>query len=66
MRKPSKPARNESRAEYNFADGERGKYARRFAQETNVVILDPDVAKKFPNSRSVNASLRKLIHLQNR
>jgi hypothetical protein len=49
------------REEYDFSQGERGKYARRFAQGTNVVVLDPDVAKKFPNSKSVNASLRKLI-----
>jgi hypothetical protein len=47
--------------EYDFSQGERGKYARRSAQGTNVVVLDPDVAKKFPNSKSVNASLRKLI-----
>jgi hypothetical protein len=49
------------REEYDFSQGERGKYARRYAQGTNVVVLDPDVAKKFPNSKSVNASLRKLI-----
>lgn len=61
MKKSSKPTRNEMREEYDFSQGERGKYARRFGQGTNVVILDPDVAKKFPNSKSVNASLRKLI-----
>ena len=59
--KPSKPTRNGMREEHEFSQGERGKYARRFAQGTNVVVLDPDVAKKFPNAKSVNASLRKLI-----
>ena len=49
------------RDEYDFSQGERRKYARRHAQGTNVVVLDPDVAKKFPNSKSVNVSLRKLI-----
>lgn len=49
------------RDEYDFPQGERGKYARRYAQGTNVVVLDPDVAKVFSNSRSVNASLRKII-----
>jgi len=45
----------------DFSQGERGKYARRYAQGTNVVILEPDVAKVFSNSKSVNASLRKII-----
>jgi hypothetical protein len=49
------------REEYDFSQGERGKYTRRYAQGTNVVMLDPDVAKVFPNSKKVNASLRKLI-----
>jgi hypothetical protein len=49
------------REEYDFSRRARGKYARRSAQGTNVVVLDADVAKKFPNSKSVNASLRKLI-----
>lgn len=48
-------------AEYDFSQGERGKYARRYAQGTNVVILDPDVAKVFPTSKAVNLSLRKVI-----
>ena len=61
MKKATKPERNGIRAEYDFSQGERGKYARRSAQGTNVVVLDPDVAKKFPDSKSVNASLRKLI-----
>lgn len=49
------------RNEYDLSQSERGKYARRYAEGTNVVVLDPDVAKKFPNSKSVNVSLRKLI-----
>jgi hypothetical protein len=52
------------RDEYDFSPGERGKYARRYAQGTNVVVLDPDVAKVFPNSKSVNVSLRKIIRQQ--
>lgn len=46
--------------EYDFANGIRGKYARRFAEGSNVVILDPDVARRFPDSASVNAALRRL------
>ncbi len=63
-KKPSKPARNDMREEYDFAQGERGKYARRYAEGTNVVILEPDVAKVFRDSKTVNASLRKLIRRQ--
>jgi hypothetical protein len=40
--------------------GVRGKYARRYAQGTNVVVLEPDVAKVFPSAEAVNDSLRAL------
>lgn len=49
--------------EYDFRGGVRGKYASRYAQGTNVVVLSPDVAKVFPNSEAVNTALRKLIEL---
>jgi hypothetical protein len=41
----------------------RGKYARRYAEGTNVVLLAPDVARVFKNSDAVNAALRGLIEL---
>lgn len=44
--------------EYDFSKGVRGKYAKRYAEGTNVVLLDPDVAKVFPDSQSVNEALR--------
>ncbi len=47
-------------AEYDFSGGERGKYAKRNAHGTNVVVLEPDVAKLFPDSKTVNRSLRGL------
>ena len=51
--------------EYDFTAGDfrrgvRGKYADRYAQGTNLVLLDPDVAKLFPNSAAVNRALRAL------
>ena len=49
--------------EYDFGGGVRGKYASRYAEGTNVVVLSPDVAKVFPNSEAVNTALRKLIEL---
>jgi hypothetical protein len=64
MKKSIKPARNGTRDEYDFSRGERGKYARRYSEGTNLVVLDPDVAKAFPTSRKVNASLRKLIRAE--
>jgi hypothetical protein len=47
--------------EYDFSKGVRGKYAKRYAEGTNVVVLEPDVAKAFPNSKSVNRALRSLV-----
>jgi hypothetical protein len=44
--------------EYDFQGGVRGKYAKRFAEGSNVVLLAPDVAKLFPDSESVNRALR--------
>jgi hypothetical protein len=65
MKKTSnKSARKPMRNEYDFSQGERGKYARRSAQGTNVVVLEPDVAKVFSNSKAVNVSLRKIIRQQ--
>lgn len=48
------------RDHYDFTGGIRGKYAGRYAEGTNVVILDPDVAAMFPDRESVNAALRAL------
>jgi uncharacterized DUF497 family protein len=65
MKKGSnKSARKPMRDEYDFSQGERGKYARRYAQGANVVALEPDVAKVFSDSKSVNVSLRRIIRKQ--
>ncbi len=39
--------------------GERGKYAKRYREGTNVALIDPDLHKLFPDSESVNRALRK-------
>ena len=49
------------RLEYDFSKGVRGRYARRFRDGSNVVLLAPDVAEMFPDSESVNKVLRKLV-----
>lgn len=47
-------------AEYDFSGGVRGKYAKRYAEGTNVVVIDPDVTEYFPDHDSVNEALRNL------
>jgi hypothetical protein len=59
MKKTSKP-NGDMLPDYDFSGGMRGKYARRYAKGSNVVVLDPDVAKVFADSKSVNRSLRNL------
>ena len=51
------------RAEYDFSKGIRGKYVKKFSKGTNIVALDPDVAKVFKDSKAVNAVLRTLAKL---
>ena len=51
------------RPEYDFSNAVRGVTAARYAQGTNVVLLEPDVAELFPDSRAVNEALRTLARL---
>jgi len=48
------------REEYDFSRGQRGKYAVRYAAGSNVVVLEPDVAELYPDSRTLNEALRVL------
>jgi hypothetical protein len=47
-------------SEYDFSRGVRAKHFRRYHRGTNVVVLEPDVAKVFFNAETVNDSLRAL------
>jgi len=58
---PSKRSTREMRAEYDFSGGVRGKYVVKYRSGNNVVLLDPEVAKAFPDSKSVNDALRALV-----
>ena len=49
--------------EYDFSKGVRGKYAQKYSEGTNIIKLDPDVAKVFPDSASVNQALRMLAQI---
>jgi hypothetical protein len=53
----------EMRDHYDFSRGVRGKYAARYAEGTNVVVLAPDVAEVFPDSIAVNEALRTLVRM---
>ncbi len=52
---------DQMREEYDFSKGVRGKYAERFEEGVNVVVLAPDVAQAFPTSEAVNQALRTLL-----
>jgi hypothetical protein len=48
------------RPEYDFSTGVRGKHYARYAEGTNVVVIDPEVLDVFPNGAAVNQALRAL------
>jgi len=52
--------------EYDFSNGIRGKYAQRYKEGVNIVKLDTDVTKFFPDAKSVNEALRTLIRLMDK
>ena len=56
----SKEREETMRDEYDFDSGVRGKYSSRFADGTNIVVLDPDVAEVFGDAKAVNEALRLL------
>jgi len=49
------------RNEYDFSKAVKGKYSERFKEGANLIVLEPEVAKAFPDSKSVNEALRSLI-----
>lgn len=52
--------------EYDFSKGIRGKYAKRYAEGTNVVVIDSDISPYFPDHDSVNEALRALLTIAKR
>ena len=66
MKKAKSKDTDELLPEYERSDFSilvRGKYAARIAEETNIVILEPEVARVFPNDKAVNESLLGLIKI---
>jgi hypothetical protein len=54
---------DEMRDHYDFSGVVRGKYAGRYVEGTNVVVLAPDVAEVFPDSIAVKDALRTLVRM---
>lgn len=67
MKKKTETA-DELRPEYDLKtllkSGTRGKYAERYRAGTNLVLLEPDVAKAFPNEKAVNDALKLVMKLK--
>ena len=58
----------ELRPEYRREDlgpGVRGKYLESFRSGTNLVLLQPDIAKAFPTEEAVNDTLRSFMNAEN-
>jgi hypothetical protein len=55
--------KDEMLEEYDFSNGIRGKYAQAYKEGVNIIKLDSDVMKFFPDAKSVNEALRTLINL---
>jgi hypothetical protein len=64
MKKANGTGADEMRPEYkrsDFGTLVRGKYAQRLRESSNVVVIEPDLAKAFPNARAVNTALGRLL-----
>jgi hypothetical protein len=67
MKKQSK-RKDELRPEYDMKSllkgGVRGKYVARYRAGTNLVLLEPEIAKAFPNDKAVNEALKLVMKLK--
>jgi hypothetical protein len=61
MKQSKRPTSRAMRSEYDFSQGVRGKHFRSFKQGTNLVLLEPDIARVFKDSTAVNDALRALV-----
>jgi hypothetical protein len=69
MKKDLDELEDDLRPDYDFSKmvgGIRGKYVDRYRSGTNMVLLDPDIAKAFPTDASVNDALRLLLQIAQR
>lgn len=59
-------AENDILPEYDFSRARPNPYAKRIAQDAVMVVLDPDVARLFPDAEAVNEALRALGRIAQR
>ena len=66
MKKTTVKSSSEMQVEYDFSTmkgGVRGKFAKRYREGTNLVLLDPKVAAAFPSDSAVNRALRAVLKM---
>ena len=64
MKKANQKLKDDIRPEYDFASmkgGVRGKYVKKYRAGTNLVPLDPEVARAFPTDAVVNQAFRAVL-----
>ena len=64
MKRANREFTGDMRPEYDFASmkgGVRGKYVKKYRAGTNLVLLDPELARAFPTEATVNAALRAVL-----
>jgi hypothetical protein len=62
----NRKSNDDLRPEYDLSKlkgGVRGKYAKRFREGTNLILLSPEVARYFPDERAVNDALKSLVSI---
>ena len=63
----SNSTKDDLRPEYNLNElkgGVRGKYRKGYQESSNIVVIEPDLAEAFPNTKAVNDALRELLKLR--
>ena len=63
----SSSTKDDLRPEYNLDElkgGARGKYRKGYEESSNLVVIEPDLAEVFPNTKAVNSALRELLKLR--
>ena len=62
-----KPKNDDLRPEYSaglIQSGVRGRFAKQYREQTNIVVVDADLTKEFPNERAVNDALREYLEIR--
>ncbi len=63
----SNSTKDDLRPEYNLNEltgGVHGQYRKGYEESSNIVVIEPDLAEAFPNTKAVNDALRELLKLR--